>query len=167
MSRVINIHLDDPARTQASLPVKFGDLGIRNAVQLAPSAFLASAAGSSNLIHLILPPHLQDIPFLHLEDAMALWSKDHSQPPLFGLASHRQKAWDISKVSATADFLLDNAPDASSQARLLAALAKESGAWLNALPMSSLGLRMDDNTIRIAVGLRLGSSLCKPHTSMA
>ena len=40
----------------------------------------------------------------------------------------------------------------------------ESGAWLNALPISSLGLRMDNNTIRVAVGLRLGSSLCRPHT---
>ena len=26
------------------------------------------------------------------------------------------------------------------------------------------GLRMDDNTVRVAVGLRLGSTLCRPHT---
>ena len=29
---------------------------------------------------------------------------------------------------------------------------------------SSLGLRMDDNTIKVAVGLRLGSTLCRPHS---
>ena len=40
--------------------------------------------------------------------------------------------------------------------------AKESGAWLHALPISSLGLRMDDNTVRVAVGLRLGSTLSRP-----
>ena len=30
-------------------------------------------------------------------------------------------------------------------------------------PMSALGLCMDDNVVRVAVGLRLGVSLCQPH----
>ena len=61
-----------------------------------------------------------------------------------------------------ADLLLENAPDDVSRARL-AVSAPESGAWLHALPVSSLGLRMDGNTIRCAVGLRLGSSLSRPQ----
>ena len=39
--------------------------------------------------------------------------------------------------------------------RLLAAGRKESGAWLNALPVPSLGSCMEDETTRVAVGLRL------------
>ena len=62
------------------------------------------------------------------------------------------------------DSLLQNAPHDLAHARLLAVSAKESGAWLNALPSSSLGLRMDDDTIKVAVGLCLGSVLCRPHT---
>ena len=50
-----------------------------------------------------------------------------------------------------------------SRARHLAAHTRESGAWLNALPVSALGLRMDDDTVRVAMGLRLGAPLCLPH----
>ena len=48
---------NDLAWTQASLLVKFGGLGIQCVVQLAPSAFLASAAASADLI-----PHLSGTP---------------------------------------------------------------------------------------------------------
>jgi hypothetical protein len=39
----------------------------------------------------------------------------------------------------------------------------ESGAWLNAPPVSSLGLRMDDTAIHTAVGLRVGAPLGQLH----
>ena len=41
---------DNSAWIQATLPVKLGRIGIRRAVQLAPSAYIASAAGCSDLI---------------------------------------------------------------------------------------------------------------------
>ena len=67
-------------------------------------------------------------------------------------------------MSALAESLLENAPDPRARARLLASATKESGAWLNVLPISSLGLRMDNDTIRVAAGLRLGAPLCMPHS---
>ncbi len=166
VSTITNIHFiaNDPAWIQASLPLRYGGLGFQSAVQLALSAFLASAAGSFYLAHRILPPCLQSTPLPNVTDAIALWSQGHDQLPPVGTAAHRQKNWDTHKVSATADALLEGAPDATSRARLLAASARESGAWLNALSISSLCLRMDNNTIWVAVGLSLGSSLCRPHT---
>ena len=54
--------------------------------------------------------------------------------------------------------------DTKSTARLLVAWEKESGAWLTAPPTSATGLREDIDTIRIAVGLRLGSPIRVPHS---
>ena len=70
---------------------------------------------------------------------------------------------DDPKVTAGVKELLDSIPDALTRARLLAASGKESGARLEALPISSLGLRIDDNTVRIAVGLMLEPPLFRPH----
>ena len=53
--------------------------------------------------------------------------------------------------------------DAKSSARLLAAQDKESGSWLTAPPISSVGLRLDNEVVRVAVGLHLGSPLCIEH----
>ena len=55
LSNIVNISLhNDVAWLQASLPVKVGGIGTRHSTQLAPSAFLAYAAGCTDLIHQIL-----------------------------------------------------------------------------------------------------------------
>ena len=53
------------------------------------------------------------------------------------------------------DALWNNATDPRSRARLLAVATRESGAWLHALPVSSLGLRME----MMSSGLPLVSAL--------
>ena len=54
-------------------------------------------------------------------------------------------------------------PDPNTRARLLATHTKEAGARLHPLPISSLGLRMHNEAIRVAVGLHLRLPLCRPH----
>ena len=77
--------------------------------------------------------------------------------------SRRQKTWDKSCVSADLLKQYSSLTDRHDQARLLALSAPHSGDWLNALPISSCGLRLDDEAVRVAVGLRLGAKLCEPH----
>ena len=66
----------------------------------------------------------------------------------------------MEKIAAS---LLENAADGIFRARLLAVSTKESGTWLHALSIFS-DLRMDDNTIRVIVGLHLGSALYRLHS---
>ena len=82
MSKITNILFgdDDPAWLQAFLPVRFGGLGFRSAVQLASSAFLASAAASSNLVGQILPARLQSLPTPYLDVVLSRWSQGHLPP---------------------------------------------------------------------------------------
>ena len=50
------------------------------------------------------------------------------------------------------------------RARLLSVSTPESGVWLHALPIANLGLEINDSTIRVVVGLRLGLPLARPHS---
>ena len=166
MCNTFNIYLssDHSVWTQAVLPIRHGGLGIRSVVQLAPSAYLASAAASSTLVDQILPPQFSDTDLPSFQEALALWSNRCNQSPPEGITSYHQKSWDIPTIPAMKENLLNSATNESSKSRLLAAFSEESGIWLNALPLSSLGLRMDDSTFQIAVSLRLGLAFCKPHS---
>jgi len=47
----------------------------------------------------------------------------------------------------------------SEQAKFLATMAPHSGDWLLALLIASCGFQLDDEAVRVAVGMRLGLSL--------
>ena len=36
--------------------------------------------------------------------------------------------------------------------------------WLNVVPCKNLGLKLDDQQLRISIGLRLGANICNAHT---
>ena len=148
---------------QASLPVLHVGLGVRSAVTLAPSAFLASAAGCHTLTKQILRPRLHNSPALDTLDALMLWSSTTLVSPPTSPSDVHQRAWDEPQMSAIFNSLLEKVTDPVSRARLLGVSTKESGAWLNAPPVSSLGLRMVDDTVTICVGLRLRVNLCCSH----
>ena len=71
-----------------------------------------------------------------------------------------QRKWDDGVCSAKAEGVLQRADN---RARLLASVAPGSGSWLNALPCANLGLRFGNQELRIAVGLRVGAPLVRPH----
>ena len=90
-------------------------------------------------------------------------SLSNAAPFPTGPVALRQREWDKPIVENLFNYLFQKQSDEGSKARLLAVAAPHSGDWLNALPLSSCGLRLDDEAVRISVGLRLGTDLCNPH----
>ena len=165
LSSTLNIAICDRTWKQASLPVRWGGLGIRSAVSLAPSAYIASAAGAANLMSRLLPQRLNSLIDSSLSLSLTTWTTQVEPGVTQPEVAHRrlQKAWDDPCCSNISAELFNTAPDIQTKARLIASLEDTSGHWLKALPISSIGLKLSDNAVRIAVGLRLGVNLCEPH----
>ena len=166
LATVLNTHLDDIAWQQASLPISAGGLGVRSAVKLSASAFLASVHGADALVSRILMGSslLSDDPLV--TRACQLWEGLAGANVSLAPSGSRclQKSWDAPVVKASYEALLASAPDNYSKARLNAVSSPHAGDWLKVIPSSKLGLRLDNEGVRIAVGLRLGTNLCAPFT---
>ena len=92
LGAILNVNLSDSAWTQASLPVRAGGLGVRSTTQLAPSAYLALAAGCTHLIQQILPQRLLNSPLPAATEALVVWQQGHTEPAPCAPDSSRQKA---------------------------------------------------------------------------
>jgi len=75
---------------------------------------------------------------------------------------HNQSGSGKSKMAATKHKIRVSAC-AHVRNKILATRAPGSGDWLHTLPLSSIGLKMDNATVRIAVSLRLGAPIVRPH----
>ena len=139
-------------------------MGIRSACMLSSSAYLASAAATLRLQNAILANSCFRNPDLAVGEALIIWkTQSHTEEPA-SPADQYQNVWDNIVASSAVDNLVSRCNNKIDEARLKAAVAPHSGDWLNAIPISSVGLRLSDEAIRVAVGHRLGSPTCHPHT---
>ena len=93
----------------------------------------------------------------------ARWSQMFEAEPLSGCAASSQRSWDAAAINHGKSALVLHNMNPIDRARLLAVSAPHAGDWLMALPVASCGLRLDNESIRVAVGLRLGCVLCSAH----
>ena len=94
--------------------------------------------------------------------ATAAWRDLNLLDPDSVVDKNKQAGWDLPRLTKRMTTLLDDA-DVIAKARLLASSTKESGSWLHALPLSSVGNHLDDAALKVAVALRLGAKICSPH----
>ena len=131
-------------------------------VLLAPSAFLASAAATLPIQTALLPANFQPRDGF-AEGVGGILSAKYNFPTPDAGRAVKQRSWDEASIQKALQSLSGSCSDDISKARLLASQAPHSGDWLNAMPISSCGLKMDDEAVRVAIGLRLGVNLCAPH----
>ena len=135
---------------------------------LAPSAFLASAAGTSALQDSIISSIAAASSDPAFQANLEAWKLLSNAAVPVGLEVTKQSSWDERCISSALTNLTANVTDAISRARLLAAQSAHSGDWLMAPPITAVGLRLSDEAVRIAIGVRLGTNLllCVNHISV-
>lgn len=166
VGKILNITLTDSSWMQATLPIKYGGLGIRTTSSLALPAFLSSVHGTLSLIGgiLLLSP-TADVRVACLLGAESAWIADHSVEKV-PTEKASQASWDSENVKSQHEALIQNARNSCECARLLAVSEPESGHWLHALhalPSRNIGSVLDPSAMRIAVCLRLGLKICECH----
>ncbi|XP_055334792.1 uncharacterized protein LOC129585910 [Paramacrobiotus metropolitanus] len=145
--------------TQASLPTKFGGLGLVCAADVALAAYAASVHGAADMVCCITGNASMKERTNKLTEE---WSGRYSLEPPRIESRHLQSAWTALQQTQTASRMMENA-DVFTSARLLAASSPESRAWLSALPVTIFGNLLEDAHLRIAVARRLGAPVCQMH----
>ena len=145
--------------------MRFDGIGVRRATDVACPAYMSSVGSSALLVGRILyflPESDLDAELCELAEA---WKANTGIASLPAEKDRlKQRAWDDLFSEDLHAQLLSRA-DQYSRARLLAAASAETGLWLHAIPVPSLGTALDPETLRIAIALRVGSKILRPDHS--
>lgn len=161
LGEICNIVINNSTRMQVSLPVLDGGMGVRSTEWLSSSAFIASAYSVARAVPDVFKANLED----YTAAATEVWtSLSNLEVPEGDLASV-QRAWDGAVVKCQKEKVWSLATDVEQRARLFASFTPESGAWINGLPIVSLGSLLISLQFQLAVAVRLGVSVRVSHLS--
>ena len=147
---------------QCTLPVKDGGLGIRSAQDLSLPAFLSSYTASIQIAHSMLPYGLRDVHSSYFDIGCNQWMNNLGITEIREY-SNFQSEWDKPICKLKIKSLIDNAQSDTEKGRLRSISSEGASAWLNALPLPSLGLKLSDTELPILCSLRLGATMCHPY----
>ena len=109
-----------------------------------------------------MPPNTGDQENSLWESACSIWKDKAAQNEIPEIAIY-QSNWDKELYDLRYQRLLHSSPNIEERARLLAVSSQSASDWLHAIPIPSLGLKLDPMSLKISCGLRLGSTLCHPY----
>jgi len=143
LANIINVQLSDSSWSQARPAVRWGGVGVRSFLDLAPSAVLASAFLTRPLIELLLPPIALASFEATVSETVTHGKSQSGSPSPTGTLQVIQRAWDDSSCGSRLQSLLSNAEEAD-RAHLLASSSEGSSSWMHAFPSANLGLLLTD-----------------------
>ena len=159
LTTIVGCPLTRSSSTQASLPVSIGGLGIRSASSTAEAAFIGSCVetmATQRSMNDDLPmetPGLNDA----LDSYNAKAGTNIEIADLRGLKHVQHHLCE--KLDKNIFAKLVETAGQADKARLLAINMKHAGAWLNILPIKSLGLNIPSSEYRTSLKLHLGEKV--------
>ena len=123
---------------------------VRMVTSLAIPAFLASAASTLSLQEQILSSRTCSSD-LFFDSYLTDWSTSFGMPP--DPLPSKQSFWDRPSLQANCSVVKASMVEPSQMARYLASEAPHIGDWLLSLPIANCGLRLEDEDVRVAVGM--------------
>ena len=178
LCQITNSSISDPAWMQATLPLRFGNLGLRSASESSPAAFLGSCNATRDLVQRLLEAessrNVSTWDSMNLCTTQSSFSQTLTLP---GEIKERERfsaqlenhigtdepAFFTSPQKALQSQLdvihFQSLKDMSSvrdTARLITIPSAYAGAWLRAIPNQNLGLSMLQHEFIIAIRIWLG-----------
>jgi len=95
------------------------------------------------------------------KDYLQLWSASGNETP--DPLPSTQSFWDRPDILKDRASIESGLSTPLQRAVFNAATTGHSGDWLQALPITSCGLKLDDEAVSVAVGIRLALNLRVPH----
>ena len=153
-----NVNFDNIPSTQFALPAEMGGLGVSSPSLLALPTFMASAFRASDFLTTIFSGTFEDVSFTNALEKWLSLTNEH-QSPLDGTRNN----WTQPVFVKTAQDLISRMDDKRSKV-FNVHQGKFGSQWLNVVPCKNLGLKLDDQLLRISIGLRLGANIRVTHT---
>ncbi len=158
---ICNVKFDDTSWSRATLPIRYGGIGLRSPSDLALPCYTSSLSTSDALVNKILSTStgFTDDIKEHMHDT---WQESHNIN-LSTPGPYHQRELDELLIKPKITKILDSC-DQYQRASALAASHPHSGAWLTALPIPANGCLLTNETFQIGVCQRVLAKLCHKHT---
>ena len=155
---VCNFNFYNTGWQLSTLPVAQGGLDLSSTVNMSLPAYASSISATRQLVGQILQDVYESCPTSEFDSVTERWT-ELGHEPIATVNKPFQRYWSSAVHEALFSSIKGGAPP-SRQSRILRAARCHSGDCISAYPIAQVRPRLDDETLRINVALRVGLYVC-------